>query len=105
MTSHGMIPDIYPPFKGAASQRASAGSPIHRDCVWGICEIGKGEEGKFREVNGRDMLGCFGVLSVELGHESLHTFDVLGWSPFVFLYAISFPMHKVFEFPSEDSAV
>src|SRR5882672_5880842 len=105
MTSHGMIPDIYPPFKGAASQRASASSPICRDCVWGIREIGKGEEGKFREVNGRDMLGCFGVLLVELRHESLRTFDIIRRSPFIFLYAISFPTYEVFEFPLEDSAV
>src|SRR5882672_5668645 len=105
MTLHGANPDIYPPLKAAASRRASASSPICRDCVWGIHEIGKGAEGKFREVNGRDMLWCFRVLLVELRNESLCTFDVIRWSPFVFLYAVSFPTYKVFEFPSEDSAV
>src|SRR5882672_9344414 len=94
-----------PPLKGAASRCTLASSPIHRDCVWGICEVGKGAEGEFGEVNGQDMLGCFGVLSMELRHESPRTFDIFGWSPFIFLYAVSFPMYEGFYFPSEDLAV
>src|SRR5882672_2692612 len=105
MTLHGTNPDIYLPLKGAMSQRASAGSPIREDCVRSVCEIGKGAEGKFREVDGRDMLGCFGVLPVEFRPEPLCTFDIIGQSPFVFFDTISFPTYKVFEFPSEDSAV
>src|SRR5882672_3047047 len=94
-----------PPLKGATSRHASAGSPIRGDCVQSVHQIGKGAEGKFREVDGRDMLGCFGVLPVEFRHESLCTFDIIGQSPFVFFYAISFPTYEVFKFPSEDSAV
>src|SRR5882672_12026160 len=105
MTLRGTNPDIYPPLKGTMSRRASAGSPICGDCVWSVREIGKGVEGKFREVDGRDMLGCFRVLLVEFRHKPLCTFDIIGQSPFVFFYAISFPMYEVFEFPSEDSAV
>src|SRR5467141_633604 len=105
MTLRGTNPDIYPPLKGATSQRASAGSSIRGDCVRSVCEIGKGVEGKFREVDGRDMLGCFGVLPVEFRHESLCTFDIIGWSPFIIFYAISFPTYEVFEFPSEYLAV
>src|SRR5882672_9818185 len=105
MTLHGMNPDIYPPLKGVTSRRASAGSPIRGDCVQSVREIGKGVEGKFREVDGRDMLGCFRVLLVEFRHEPLCTFDIIGWSPFVFFYAISFPTYEVFKFPSEYSAV
>src|SRR5882672_10872782 len=105
MTLCGTNPDIYPPLKGTTSQRASAHSPIRGDCVQGVREIGKGAEGKFREVDGRDMLGCFGVLLVEFRHEPLRTFDIIGRSPFIFFYAISFPMYEVFEFPLEDSAV
>src|SRR5882672_4357803 len=95
MTSHEMNPDIHPPLKGMASRCASASSPIHGDCVQGIHEVGEGAEGKFGEVDGRDMLGCFRVLPVELRHESPHTFDIFRQYPFVFLYAISFPMYKV----------
>ena len=51
------------------------------------------------------MLVCFGVLPMELRHESPHTFDIFRWSPFIFLYAISFPMYEVLEFPLEDMAV
>src|SRR5467141_2731140 len=105
MTLHRTNPDIHPPLKGAVSQCASASSPICRDCVWGICEVGKEVEGEFGEVDGRDMLGCFWVLPVELRHESPCTFDIFGQSPFVLLYAISFPMYEVLEFPLEDSAV
>src|SRR5882672_7018174 len=105
MTLRGTNPDIYPPLKGAMSRRASAGSPIRGDCVRSVREIGQGAEGKFREVDGRDMLGCFGVLSVEFRHEPLCTFDIIRRSLFVFFYAVSFPTYKVFEFPSEDSAV
>src|SRR5882672_10520250 len=86
-----------PPLKGATSRRTSAGSPIHGDCVRSVREIGKGAEGKFREVDGRDMLGCFGVLPVEFRHEPLCAFDIIRWSPFVFLYAVSFPMYEVFD--------
>src|SRR5882672_11258934 len=105
MTLHGTNPDIYPPFKGAMSQCASASSPIHGDCVRSVREIGEGAKGKFREVDGRDMMGCFGVLPVKFRHELLCTFDIIGQSPFVFFYAVSFPTYEVFEFPSEDSAV
>ena len=52
MTLHRMNPDIHPPFKGTASRCALASSPIRGDCVWGICEVGKGAEGEFGEVNG-----------------------------------------------------
>src|SRR5882672_317042 len=105
MILHGMNPDIHPPLKGTTSRHTSAGSPICGDCVRSVREIGKGVEGKFREVDGQDMLGCFGVLLVEFRHDPLGTFDIIGRSPFVFFYAISFPTYEVFEFPSEDSAV
>ena len=51
------------------------------------------------------MLGCLGVLVVEFGYESPHTFDIFRWSPFIFLYAVSLPMYEVLEFSSEDLAV
>ena len=79
--------------------------PISRGCVWGIHEVGKEVEGKFGEVNGRDVLGCFGVSSVELGHKSLHASDIFRWSQFILLYAVPFPAYEVFKFPLEDSAV
>src|SRR5882672_3641781 len=105
MTSHRTNPDIHPPFKGMASQCTSASSLISGDCVWGIHEVGKGVEGESGEVDGRNMLGCFGILSMELRHESPHTFDIFRQSPFIFLYAVSFPTYEVLEFPSEDLAV
>src|SRR5467141_2400938 len=96
MILHGMNPDIHPP---------SASSPICGDCVQGVCEVGEGVEGKFGEVDGGDILGCFGVSPVELRHESPHTFDIFRQSPFILFYAVSFPTYEVLEFPSEDSAV
>src|SRR5882724_13222718 len=98
-------PDIHPPFKGTASRCASTGSPICRDHVQGVHEVDDGAEGEFGEVDGRNVLGCLGVLAVEFRHKSPCTFYIFRWSPFVFLYAVSLPMYEVLEFSSEDSAV
>src|SRR5882724_2269340 len=100
----GANPDIHPPLKGTASRCASTNSPICRDHVQGVCEVDDGAEGEFGEVDGRNVLGCLGVLAVEFGYESPHTFDVFRRSPFIFLYAVSLPMYEVLEFPSEDLA-
>src|SRR5882724_3020958 len=87
------------------SQCALTGSTICRDHVRGVCEVDDGVEGEFGEVDGRNVLGCLGVLAVEFGHESPGTFDIFRWSLFVFLYAISLPTYEVLEFSSEDLAV
>src|SRR5882724_367305 len=88
-----------------ASRCAFTSSPICRDHVRGVHEVDDGVEGEFGEVDGRNVLGCLGVLAVEFRHESPRTFDIFRWSPFIFLYAVSLPMYKVLEFSSEDSAV
>src|SRR5882724_13555733 len=100
----GVNSDIHPPLKGTASQCASTSSPICRGRVRGVHEVDDGAEGEFGEVDGRNVLGCLGVLAVELGYESPRTIDVFRWSPFIFLYAVSLPMYEVLEFPSEDLA-
>ena len=50
---------------------------------------------------------CWGALGFCLWNSdmSLLTPDIFRWSPFVFLYAVSFPTYEVLELPSEYSAV
>ena len=45
----------------------------------------------------------FGVPQVDISYECAP--DIFGWSPIVLLDAIPLPIYKVFEFPSENSAI
>ena len=78
------------------SQCALVCSPVFRDCVLGICEVGDGAEGGSGEIRGGYVLRCFGVSAMEGGYQSLGAFDILGWSPLIFFNAKPFPVYQVF---------
>jgi len=50
--------------------------PTRGDYIWGFHEVGQQTEGKFREVDGRGMLGGLRVPPVEFSYESLPTFEI-----------------------------
>src|SRR5882724_5165144 len=70
-----------------------------------VHEIGEWAEGEFGEVEGQDVLRGFRVSLVEVCYKSLCGLDIFRWSPLIFLNAVPFPMHKVFKFTLEDTAV